>query len=168
MARCTLRASSLSLMMLGDVLFYLLVIVIFIKQDSEEYWLTRIKTIKRNSELTLNKTTASVVVYGNENWVITDWNCFLWRINSELKSHCCCVQMPVEGDDGSRIHKFLTDLEDESESVDWRSPCRDKHISRKESIWVLAIHWDQISCLVMRFTVWLTSRYYMTDFCCTL
>ena len=27
--------------------------------------------------------------------------------------------MPMEGDDGSRIHKFLTDLEDESESVQW-------------------------------------------------
>jgi len=26
--------------------------------------------------------------------------------------------MPMEGDDGSRIHKFLTDLEDESESIE--------------------------------------------------
>ena len=42
--------------------------------------------------------------------------------------------MPVEGDDGSRIHKFLTDLEDESERIDWHSPRRDFH----ESIWARA------------------------------
>ena len=58
----------------------------------------------------------------------------LWRTSSELKSHCLRVQMPVEGDDGSRIHKFLTDLEDESERIDWRSPRRDFH----ESIWARA------------------------------
>jgi len=44
--------------------------------------------------------------------------------------------MPVEGDDGSRIHKFLTDLEDESESLDW---CRDEESVFEESIRVRAV-----------------------------